>query len=54
MGEEAKNQIFNLYSKYFIAAVVNGLLIIFLMREKPKRLPSAGAEQEKTTLTKTW
>lgn len=54
MGDEAKNQIFNLYSKYFIAAVVNGLLIIFLMREKPNKLPSAGAEQEKTTLTKTW
>lgn len=24
------------------------------MREKPNNLPSAGAEQEKTTLTKTW
>ena len=31
-GDEAKDQIFGLYSKYFIVSVVNCLLIIFLMR----------------------
>ena len=45
VGDEAKDQIFSLYSKYFIISVVNCLLIMFLMREKPENLPSAGAEQ---------
>lgn len=35
IGDDAKDQIFNLYSKYFIAGVVNCLLVMFLMREKP-------------------
>ena len=32
VGDEAKDQIFDLYSKYFIVAVINCLLIMFLMR----------------------
>jgi hypothetical protein len=44
VGDEAKDQIFSLYSKYFLASCANAVLIMFFMKGQPERLPSAGAE----------
>ena len=44
LGDDAKDQIFYLYSVYFLFSAIVFILTFIFMRKKPKKAPSLGAE----------
>ena len=49
LGEDAKDEIFYLYSAYFILAATTFVLVFFFMRAQPAEAPSLGAEVKKSS-----
>ena len=43
LGDDAKDEIFYLYSSYFIFAATTFVLVFFFMRARPVEAPSLGA-----------
>ena len=49
LGDDAKDEIFYLYSAYFLLAAITFVLVFFLMRAQPAQAPSLGAEVKKSS-----